>query len=259
MKRLARSIEGMLLLGGAILLGVWAFAIVHQRVLASFDRATFDGAEARGIGAPLARGLQPRAGARTAQVATGEARSALGRSETSSAWVAAYLVNAAPLAAERLALLEIPAIDLDVVVLQGTDRFTLNRGVGHIEGTAAPGSDGNAGIAGHRDGFFHGLERVKAGDMIRITLPGGERTIEYRIEWMRVVRPQDVWVLDSTGQPSLTLVTCHPFRFVGQAPDRYVVRAVALGDFASRNQPTQPRGGPASPARLANAGPGREH
>lgn len=210
MKRLIRAIEQLLWVGGAILLGVWAFAFVHQKVLATLDRANFD--TSRAAIEPL-RSLEsiPRAEVR----------------------VAAHLVDPAPQTGQRLALLEIPAIDLEVVVLQGTERSALNRGVGRIEGTAAPGRPGNAGIAGHRDGFFHGLERVKPGDRIRITLSDQAEPIDYRIEWLRVVRPEDVWVLDSTEAPSLTLVTCHPFRYVGPAPDRYVVRAVALQEFAS--------------------------
>ncbi len=207
MKRLIRAIERLLWVGGATLLGFWAIAFVHQKVLASLDRASFDAPRVGGI-APL-------------------------RSPTPNARAVHRVTTPAPRPGQRLALLQISAIDLEVVVLQGTDRSALNRGVGRIAGTAAPGQPGNAGIAGHRDGFFRGLERVKPGDTIRITLPDHARPIDYRIEWLRVVRPEDVWVLDSTEAPSLTLVTCHPFRYVGAAPDRYIVRAVALQDFAS--------------------------
>ena len=56
-----------------------------------------------------------------------------------------------------LAILRIPKIRLEVAVLRGTNDFTLNRAVGHIDDTALPGMDGNSGIAGHRDGFFRGL------------------------------------------------------------------------------------------------------
>ena len=52
--------------------------------------------------------------------------------------------------------MRIPKIRLEVSVLPGTDDHTLDRGVGHIADTAFPGTDGNAGIAGHRDGFFRG-------------------------------------------------------------------------------------------------------
>ena len=72
-----------------------------------------------------------------------------------------------------LAVLRIPRIGLEVAVLQGTDDFTLNRAVGHIADTARPGTDGNSGIAGHRDGFFRGLKDIALGDTIRLdTLRG---------------------------------------------------------------------------------------
>lgn len=123
-----------------------------------------------------------------------------------------------------LAVLRIPRIHLEVPVLDGTDEVTLNRGAGHIEETARPGTAGNSGIAGHRDGFFRGLKDVAIGDAIELeTLQ--EKQI-YRIEQSWVVNPEDVWVLDSTPAQSITLVTCYPFYFVGSAPERYIVRAV---------------------------------
>jgi sortase A len=125
-----------------------------------------------------------------------------------------------------LAMLRIPRIRLEVPVLEGTDELTLNRAVGHIEETAMPGVDGNAGIAGHRDGFFRGLMNVASGDSIELeTLRGTE---QYRIERTWVVNPDDISVLDSTPERSLTLVTCYPFYFVGPAPQRFIVRAVRV-------------------------------
>jgi sortase A len=53
-----------------------------------------------------------------------------------------------------------------------------------------------------------------------------EGTHIYRVQRTDVVEPSDVWVLDSTGEPVLTLVTCYPFTYVGPAPDRFIVRAL---------------------------------
>ena len=123
-----------------------------------------------------------------------------------------------------LAVLRIPKIRLEVPVLPGTDDRTLDRGVGHIDYTVQPGTDGNSGIAGHRDGFFRGLKDVALGDLIELdTLQGTE---VYRIERTWIVNPEDVSVLDPTPARSLTLVTCYPFYFVGSAPQRFIVRAV---------------------------------
>ena len=103
--------------------------------------------------------------------------------------------------------------------------------MGHIDDTALPGTDGNSGIAGHRDGFFRGLKDIGPGDAIELeTLRGKE---VYRVERTWVVDPEDVSVLDPTPTRSLTLVTCYPFYHVGPAPQRYIVRAVRTDTAAA--------------------------
>ncbi len=127
-------------------------------------------------------------------------------------------------AGPALAVLRIPTLDLAVPVLEGTDDFALNRAVGRIEGTSRLGEGGNIGIAGHRDGFFRDLGSVGPGDRILLeTLTGIETFI---VEATKIVQPDDVDVLAPTARPTLTLVTCYPFYFVGPAPQRYIVRAV---------------------------------
>ena len=127
-------------------------------------------------------------------------------------------------ALDPLGVLRIPHIRLEVPVLPGTGDAALDRGVGHIEGTAHPGTDGNSGIAGHRDGFFRGLKDVTPGDAIELATVRG--TDVYRVDRIWVVDPEDVSVLDPTPTRALTLVTCYPFYFVGSAPKRFIVRAV---------------------------------
>ncbi len=137
-----------------------------------------------------------------------------------------------------LAVLRIPRIGLEVPVLAGTDEWTLDRAVGWIEGTGRPGEPGNVGIAGHRDGFFRGLEEVKLGDSVELVTLSKAQT--FRIEGLRIVSPQDVQVLESTPVPTLTLVTCFPFYFAGSAPQRYVVRAVLANASAQSMQGAGP-------------------
>jgi sortase A len=129
-----------------------------------------------------------------------------------------------PAPGSAIAVMRIESVGLLVPVLEGTDELTLDRAAGHIEGTPGPGAGGNVGIAGHRDGFFRGLKDVAQGDVIQLRTPA--ETIDYVVTELRVVAPDDVSVLAPTGAPSLTLVTCYPFYFVGSAPLRYVVRAV---------------------------------
>jgi sortase A len=136
-----------------------------------------------------------------------------------SAWRRALAAPAPP----PLAVLRIPKIRLEAAVLPGTDDFTLNRALGHIDDTAPPGADGNSGIAGHRDGFFRGLKDVVAGDDMELETVGGKEVYRVRAIW--IVSPEDVSVLDPTTTRSLTLVTCYPFYHIGPAPERYIVRA----------------------------------
>jgi sortase A len=122
-----------------------------------------------------------------------------------------------------LAVLQIPKIHLAAPLLDGTDAFTLNHAVGRIAGTAWPGGSGNLGIAGHRDSFFRGLKDIKTGDAIKLeTLKG---TDTYIVDQIQIVTPDDVGVLRPRPVPSLTLVTCYPFYFIGSAPKRYIVKA----------------------------------
>lgn len=122
-----------------------------------------------------------------------------------------------------LAILSIPRLRLEVPVFEGTDDRTLNRGAGRIAGTARPGELGNIAIAAHRDGFFRSLKDIQPGD--RIELAQFRRKFVYTVDNISVVDPSDVTVLRPRPQPSLTLVTCYPFYFIGDAPQRYIVQA----------------------------------
>jgi sortase A len=127
------------------------------------------------------------------------------------------------------AVLRIPKIGLEVPVLEGDDALTLNRGVGHIPGTTMPGQVGNVGVAGHRDGFFRGLKDLAAGDVIEMQRAGaGEAVDRYVVQNVSIVLPSDTSLLKNTSDSELTLVTCFPFRYVGSAPQRYVVRALLV-------------------------------
>jgi sortase A len=137
-----------------------------------------------------------------------------------------------------LALLRIRSISLEVPIFDGTDELTLNRGVGRIEGTTRVGEIGNLGVAGHRDGFFRGLKDVRLGELVEIVLP--DETQEYVIDQTQVVTPDDTQVLAQTSTPTLTLVTCFPFYYVGSAPQRFIVTA-SLKNSSRRTRDGQSR------------------
>jgi len=144
------------------------------------------------------------------------------QSEWSEARVRHY-GEAQALEVAALGRLDVPEAGVSVMVLSGTDEVTLNRAVGHIEGTALPGEPGNVGIAGHRDGFFRGLRHVGVGDDLKLTTLEG--VAFYQVAGIEIVDPTDVEVLAPTDAPSITLVTCYPFYYVGDAPRRYIVTA----------------------------------
>ena len=130
---------------------------------------------------------------------------------------------------------DVPRLGLSYVILEGTDNRTLDRSVGHVEGTGLPGSAGNISIAGHRDRHFRKLEWITRDDQIVLTSRGGARYV-YRVEWSRVFKPGDIQVLDESHGPAITLITCFPFEYVGAAPLRLIVRA--LPDDSTRTRLT---------------------
>jgi sortase A len=119
--------------------------------------------------------------------------------------------------------IEIPRLRLSVIVAEGVDKSTLRHAVGHIPGTALPGQPGNVALAGHRDTFFRRLKDLKIKDEIRFSTPEGD--FKYEVVSLKVVEPDDVAVVASTGEDVLTMVTCYPFYYAGPAPKRWVVRA----------------------------------
>jgi sortase A len=130
---------------------------------------------------------------------------------------------AAAVSGSLIGRIEIPRLLLSVVVVEGVDKTSLRRAVGHISGTALPGEAGNVGLAGHRDTFFRPLKDVKVNDEIQLSTLKG--IFKYQVVSLRIVEPDNVGVLAPSGENTLTLVTCYPFYFVGPAPQRWIVSA----------------------------------
>jgi sortase A len=123
--------------------------------------------------------------------------------------------------------LDIPRLQLSVMVFEGDDAGILRQGAGHIPGTALPPDSGNIGIAAHRDTYFRPLRIIHANDIITLKTPAG--TSEYTVTETRIVRPSDVGVLSRAPGRDMTLVTCYPFFYVGSAPQRFIVHARKIG------------------------------
>jgi sortase A len=137
-----------------------------------------------------------------------------------------------PQPSEVIGRLEIPRLNLTVMVREGADGKTLHQAVGHIPGTALPGYAGNVALAGHRDTFFRALRNIKKDDTIELETENG--TYRYLVESTDIVGPRDVGVLAASHGQTLTLVTCYPFYYVGSAPKRFIVHAAQVSPIPPR-------------------------
>jgi len=217
-KSLAR-VEHLLLAAGVVLMSTHLAIVLYGSASSHLALREFD----------RAQGSAPR---ETAPVPAGE-------EDDFSLWdkkrIQAYRESLRAFVAPPMAAMSIEKLRLRVPVFEGTDEVVLNRGAGWITGTARPGEPGNIGIAGHRDGFFRGLKDIALGDDISLSASG--RTLHFTVDAIRIVAPTDVHVLEPRARPSLTLVTCYPFYFIGNAPQRYIVHAsiVETTDSLSTN------------------------
>jgi LPXTG-site transpeptidase (sortase) family protein len=89
-----------------------------------------------------------------------------------------------------------------------------------------PGLGGNVVLAGHRDSFFRALRNIRAGDKVNVETPEGSRS--YLVKTTEIIQPTQISVLEPTRAPTLTLVTCYPFYFVGHAPKRFIVQGAEI-------------------------------
>jgi sortase A len=129
---------------------------------------------------------------------------------------------------EIIGRVDIPRLRLSAAVAEGDDEKTLRKAVGHLPDTPLPWQrQGNVGLAAHRDGLFKPLEKIRTNDEVRVVTSRGE--YHYRVTKTQVVDPDDVWVLAPTPTPTMTLITCFPFSFVGNAPRRFIVQAELVG------------------------------
>jgi LPXTG-site transpeptidase (sortase) family protein len=199
------------LLTGVVCLGIWVYAFVDTRIYNMREE----------------RRLEEAIRQRTAAASTAAETDALSSFQTEGS--AAEKEREKKLAeGDLIGRIEIPRVGVSAIVLHGVGHTTLRHGVGHIPGTPLPERGGNVGLAAHRDSFFRGLKDIRKDDVIELTTLDG--SFKYRVEWTKIVPPQETGVLEDENSPSLTLVTCYPFYYVGSAPKRFIVRAHRVDD-----------------------------
>lgn len=220
-RRILAGVESLLWIAACAALGWCAIALSRQRLFQAREERILE----EQIGRRLSRPAPPLAPPPEAGAAEAPPPPPAPIGPAELAWV---LPPPPPARGDLLGRLEIPRLGVSSIICEGDDDATLRLCVGHIPGTALPSDDAsNVALAGHRDSFFRKLGRLRPGDVLRLTTPEGSR--DFRVEWGGVVSPEDTVVLDPSASPSLTLVTCYPFHFIGAAPRRYVVRAVSGG------------------------------
>jgi sortase A len=124
---------------------------------------------------------------------------------------------------EAIGKIVIPHIDLDAVVVQGTDTSSLEKGPGHYPDTPFPGQPGTVAIAGHRTTYlapFRDIDSLVPGDEIHLEMPYANFT--YVVTRHRIVSPNQTGIIRPVGYPQLVLTACNPLYSAAQ---RYVIFA----------------------------------
>src|SRR5450756_526596 len=125
-----------------------------------------------------------------------------------------------PSEGDNIGSLSIPVLKQKLPIIQGTGADDLKKGVGHFIQSALPGEEDNSVLSGHRDTVFSKLGKLKIDDQLIVQTSAG--TFTYEIKRIRIVDKDDKTVIVPADHAVLTLTTCYPFRFFGNAPDRYI-------------------------------------
>ena len=127
-----------------------------------------------------------------------------------------------------IGMLQIPKLKAELPIIEGTDEEMLKKGVGHYSTTAFPMDNEQILLSGHRETVFRNFDKLALGDRFVVKLPYG--TFEYEIKSTDIVDKNDTSVIRSMGTEALVVSTCYPFRYVGDAPERYILYAYPVED-----------------------------
>ncbi len=126
---------------------------------------------------------------------------------------------------EKVAMLNIPKIKKKFSIYWGANDATLKKGVGMFVSdlTTTPSGGGHTVLSGHRDTVFTELGELKEKD--NLILEYDNTMYTYEIQKMWITHADDRTVIVKKEEPTLTLTTCYPFDYIGDAPDRYIIEA----------------------------------
>lgn len=134
------------------------------------------------------------------------------------------LTEKQPSSGDVIGILILPSIKEELPIIEGTDEDALEKGVGHFKGSSFPNEKGQIVLSGHRDTVFRRMGELNLGDTLTILMPYGSFT--YEIVDTKIVDSDDRSIITLQKEEEvLTLTTCYPFSFIGQAPERYIITA----------------------------------
>lgn len=136
-------------------------------------------------------------------------------------------LNFQPTEGDTVGILSIPKLEAELPILEGTEESVLSQGVGHYGGTGYPLQNDQIVLSGHRETVFRRLEELELGDILTVEMPYGE--VSYEVTDLQIVDANDRSIIvPSAPDEKLTVTTCYPFTYVGDAPDRYIVTALPI-------------------------------
>ena len=133
-----------------------------------------------------------------------------------------------PSLGETFGELIIPKISSSLPIVEGTNEDELERGVGHYANSVLPGEKDNSVLSGHRDTVFRRLGEVGVGDLLIVKTTAGEFT--YKVRQVRIVDADDRTVIVPKPRATLTVTTCYPFDYIGDAPERYILVGTLINE-----------------------------
>lgn len=128
-----------------------------------------------------------------------------------------------PFRGETYGHLLIPKLDAKIPIFYGSEEEQLKQGIGHVEGTALPGENHHTVLSGHRDTVFRHLGKIEKNDIFIVNTETG--TFSYKVKKIRIVDKDNQTVMVPKPRATLSVITCYPFGFLGNAPKRFVVVA----------------------------------
>jgi sortase A len=128
-----------------------------------------------------------------------------------------------PKVGDTIGNLTIPVLKRVIPIIHGANEDELKKGVGHFAESVLPGEANNSVLSGHRDTVFRELGKLKIGDELITETSAG--TYTYIVKQTRIVHKDDLTVIVPSDHAVLTVTTCYPFRYIGDAPDRYIITA----------------------------------